>query len=124
MRKRSTRLYFTDLGSLAAYKCITKSLSFEYSLLYLSLALSKHRMQEIVQLTCQKQIKKPEKVPEVEFLANSMLLARLAELAQCQKPPRQMQEEVSVVMETERLLADAPVVPRVASLDDESVERP
>lgn len=43
MRKRSQRLYFSAQGSLAAYKCITKSLSFEHTIHYLSLALTKHR---------------------------------------------------------------------------------
>lgn len=50
-KKRSHRLYYTDLGSLAAYKCITKGLSFEHSVEYLAIGLVKMRSWEMIGLT-------------------------------------------------------------------------
>ena len=61
-------------------------------------------------------------VDQTELLANSMLLARIAEL-DTDKNQRQIQDELAVMMEEERLLGDAPVVPRVQSLEEQSVER-
>lgn len=51
-KKRSMRLYFTNVGRVAAYKCITKGLQYEHVIEYLAIALVKSRTWELVYLTC------------------------------------------------------------------------
>jgi hypothetical protein len=53
MKKRSSRLYFTNVGRIAAYKCITKGLAYEHVVEYLAISLVKTRTWELVYLTCQ-----------------------------------------------------------------------
>jgi len=46
-------LLFFNLGKTSAYKCITKSFSYEHITDYLAMNLIKFRMLELVYLTCQ-----------------------------------------------------------------------
>ena len=51
-KKRSTKLYFNNVGNLSAYKCITKGFAYEHVVEYLAFHLVKMRTWELILLTC------------------------------------------------------------------------
>ena len=53
LKKRSTKLYFNNVGNLSAYKCITKGFAYEHIVEYLAINLVKMRTWELILLTCQ-----------------------------------------------------------------------
>jgi hypothetical protein len=52
LKKRSQKLYFTAVGQLACYKCITKGLDYERTVDYLSLNMCKYRIWQLMSQVC------------------------------------------------------------------------